>query len=117
MLLELLIVTVGVLLAFQIEQWAQTRREARAERLFLGRLWDETQADLVEATARRDEHRRFAQEVLEASRRIASGGDLAALPGASTAAGRCAFRRRATSRAPTPSSSPVISSSWSATRP
>ena len=38
---EILIVTVGVLLAFQIEQWGQGRQRAKEERQFLERLYRE----------------------------------------------------------------------------
>lgn len=41
LLLEILVVTLGVLLAFEIEQWAQERQRARDERLFLERLYFE----------------------------------------------------------------------------
>jgi hypothetical protein len=41
-LIELLVVTLGVLLAFQIDQWGQDRRQARDERQFLERMWRET---------------------------------------------------------------------------
>ena len=40
--IELAVVTLGVLLAFQIDQWAQDRRQARDERQFLERMWRET---------------------------------------------------------------------------
>lgn len=40
--IELFVVTLGVLLAFQIDQWAQDRRQAREERQFLERMWRET---------------------------------------------------------------------------
>ena len=40
--IELLVVTLGVLLAFQIDQWAQNRRQSREEHLFLERMWRET---------------------------------------------------------------------------
>ena len=40
--IELLVVTLGVLLAFQIDQWAQDRRAAREEQYFLERMWRET---------------------------------------------------------------------------
>jgi hypothetical protein len=39
--IEIAIVAIGVLLAFQVDQWAQSRRQAREERLFLERLYDE----------------------------------------------------------------------------
>jgi hypothetical protein len=38
LLFEVLVVTLGVLLAFEIEQWAQQRQRAADERLFLERL-------------------------------------------------------------------------------
>lgn len=41
---EMVVVTAGVLLAFQIEQWSESRRERREERRFMERLWDETAA-------------------------------------------------------------------------
>lgn len=37
--IEILIVTVGILLAFEIEQWAQRRQRAEQERQFLERLY------------------------------------------------------------------------------
>ena len=40
--IELLVVTLGVLLAFQIDQWGQDRRQAREERQFLERMYRET---------------------------------------------------------------------------
>ena len=46
--IELLVVTVGVLLAFQIDQWAQDRRQAREERHFLDRMWRETSEAISE---------------------------------------------------------------------
>jgi len=41
LLFEVLVVTIGVLLAFEIEQWAQERQRAAEERLFLERLYAE----------------------------------------------------------------------------
>ncbi len=46
--IELLVVTLGVLLAFQIDQWAQDRRQARDERQFLERMWRETNEAIKE---------------------------------------------------------------------
>ena len=40
--IELAVVTLGILLAFQIDQWGQDRRQARDERQFLERMWRET---------------------------------------------------------------------------
>ena len=47
--IEVAVVTVGVLLAFQIDQWGQNLRQARDERQFLERMWRET-ADAIEET-------------------------------------------------------------------
>ena len=47
--IEFAIVTLSVLFAFQIDQWAQNRRQAREERQFLERMWRET----AEARARK----------------------------------------------------------------
>lgn len=46
--IELLVVTLGVLLAFQIDQWGQDRRQAREERQLLIRIWTENQQGLRE---------------------------------------------------------------------
>lgn len=46
--IELLVVTLGVLLAFQIDQWGQERRQARDERQFLERMWRETSTAIHE---------------------------------------------------------------------
>lgn len=40
--IEVAVVTLGVLLAFQIDQWGQDRRQAREERQFLERMYRET---------------------------------------------------------------------------
>lgn len=40
--IEFAVVTLGILLAFQIDQWGQDRRQARDERQFLQRMWRET---------------------------------------------------------------------------
>ena len=40
--IEFAVVTLGVLLAIQLDQWAQDRRQARDERQFLERMWRET---------------------------------------------------------------------------
>jgi hypothetical protein len=40
--IELAVVTLGVLLAFQIDQWGQDQRQARQEHQFLERMWGDT---------------------------------------------------------------------------
>lgn len=49
--IEVLIVTIGVLLAFEIEQWGQRRERAAEERQFLERLYREYQRGIDELTA------------------------------------------------------------------
>ena len=46
--IEVAVVTLGVLFAFQIDQWAQDRRQARDERQFLERMWRETSEAICE---------------------------------------------------------------------
>lgn len=46
--IELAVVTLGVLLAFQIDQFGEQRQQAREERQFLGRLHSEYQRGIVE---------------------------------------------------------------------
>jgi hypothetical protein len=63
--IELAVVTVGVLLAFQIDQWAQDRRQAREERQFLDRMWHETAEAMEETEWAMTLHARFRQEFIE----------------------------------------------------
>src|SRR5687768_14664056 len=46
--IEFAVVTLGVLLAFQVDQWGQDRRQARQERQFLERMWRETEQAMRE---------------------------------------------------------------------
>ena len=48
--IEILIVTIGILLAFEIEQWAQERQRAAEERQFLERLYREYARGIEELT-------------------------------------------------------------------
>src|SRR6187551_1741348 len=56
--IELAVVTVGILLAFQIDQWGQDRRQAREERQFLERMWRETKDAIAENDWAMDVHAR-----------------------------------------------------------
>ena len=80
--IELLVVTLGVLLAFQIDQWAQDRRQAREERQFLGRMWRETAAAIEETQWVMTLHARFRSEFVRAFRAIDDPAALAGLVGA-----------------------------------
>lgn len=46
--IEVAVVTLGVLLAFRIDQWGQDRRQAVEERQFLERMWRETAGGMQE---------------------------------------------------------------------
>lgn len=63
--IELAIVTLGVLLAFQIEQWAQDRRRVSEERQFLERMWRETAEALDETEWAMTMHGRFRREFID----------------------------------------------------
>lgn len=62
--IELAIVTIGVVIAFQIDQWGQDRRQAREERQFLERMWRETSAIAAESKAAAEMHSKEADSLL-----------------------------------------------------
>jgi hypothetical protein len=79
--IELLVVTLGVLFAFQIDQWAQNRRQTRDERQFLDRMWRET-ADAIEETEWiMTMYGRFRRESVEGFRALADPARLARITG------------------------------------
>jgi hypothetical protein len=61
--IELAVVTLGVLLAFQIEQWDQQREHTRDERQFLGRLHFEYQRGIDELKNVNEDHRRIMSDI------------------------------------------------------
>ena len=63
--IELAVVTLGILLAFQIDQWGQDRRQAREERQFLDRMWHETSEAMTENEWAMTMHARFRREFLD----------------------------------------------------
>lgn len=63
LVLELAVVTIGVLLAFEIEQWGQRRNQARQERDFLERFYAENQASARELTELLQIHHGVISEV------------------------------------------------------
>jgi hypothetical protein len=63
LVLELAVVTIGVLLAFEIEQWGQRRNQARQERDFLERFYVENQASARELTELLQIHHRVISEL------------------------------------------------------
>lgn len=73
--------TLGVLLAFQIDQWAQDRRQARDETQFLDRMWSET-ADAIEETEWiMTLYGRFRQEAIDGYHALEDPARLARLAG------------------------------------
>ena len=63
--IELVVVTLGVLLAFQIDQWGQNRRQDLEERQFLERMWRETAEAIDENQWVMTLHGRFRREFIE----------------------------------------------------
>ena len=66
LLFEVLVVTLGVLLAFQIEQWAQQRQKRSDERQFLQRLSQEYRAAVEEMKSVNGFHHKTVEQVGEA---------------------------------------------------
>ena len=61
--IELLVVTLGVLLAFEIEQLAQRRERAAQERQFMAELFADTQSGIEELEALIEVHEKVVREV------------------------------------------------------
>ena len=64
--IELVVVTVGVLLAFQIDQWGDQRKQAQEEHRFLVRLYTEYQRGIAELDDVDEDSRRIRQQVSDA---------------------------------------------------
>ena len=64
--IELIVVTIGVLIAFQIDQWGQRRSQAREERRFLERLYVEYYRGLAELDDLDGDNRRIREQISEA---------------------------------------------------
>jgi hypothetical protein len=77
--IEVAVVTIGVLLAFQIDQWGQDRRQARDERQFLERMWRETGAQIRENDWVIRVHARNRRVAIEGLRQAGSQAALAQL--------------------------------------
>ena len=63
--IEVAVVTLGILLAFQIDQWGQDRRQAREERQFFERMWRETAEAMKENTWVMTMHARHRREFID----------------------------------------------------
>jgi hypothetical protein len=75
--IEVAVVTVGVLLAFQIDQWGQDRRHVREERQFLERMWRETAGGIQENDWVIQVHARNRRVAVEGLRRANEPSELA----------------------------------------
>ena len=74
--IEFAVVTLGVLLAFQIDQWGQNRRQAQQEHQFLERMWRETDQAIRENDWVISLHARTARSI---QRAVAASNDPTAL--------------------------------------
>ena len=64
LVLEAFGVVIGVFLAFQLQEWAEDQREARAQESLMGRLLEESRQNLLEL---RDTQKRRYDRVMEAA--------------------------------------------------
>ena len=74
--IEVAIVALGVLIAFQVDQWGERRQQAIEERRFLERLYTEYQRGIAELNLVDRDNRRIRQEIRTA---LAARGDDARL--------------------------------------
>lgn len=63
LLFEVLVVTLGVLLAFEIEQWGLRRERSAQERQFMEELFADTQSGIKELTSLLEVHEKVVREV------------------------------------------------------
>ena len=64
--IELAVVTLGILLAFQVDQWGDRRNQAKEERRFLERLYTEYHRGIAELDFVDSESRRVRDQIFEA---------------------------------------------------
>jgi hypothetical protein len=78
--IELVVVTLGVLLAFQIDQWGELRKRAREERQFMEQLYVDARVGADELRPILETHRKFLREAGSALLAAGNPGKMAALP-------------------------------------
>lgn len=78
--IEILIVTVGILLAFEIEQWGERRARAAQERQFMEELYADTQSGVEELEGLIEAHQKVLREVPVALEARGSPTKISALP-------------------------------------
>jgi hypothetical protein len=78
--IEILIVTVGILLAFEIEQWGQRRERAGQERQFMEEIYADNARGIEELRPLIDAHDKVLREVPVALEAVGDPTKIAALP-------------------------------------
>jgi hypothetical protein len=78
--IELLVVTLGVLLAFEIEQWGQRRERAAQERQFMEELFADAQSGVDELNGLIEVHEKVVREVPVALDARGNPAKISALP-------------------------------------
>lgn len=78
--IELVVVTLGVLLAFQIDQWGDRRKRADEERQFMEQLYADARVGADELRPILETHRKFLREAGSALVAAGDSGKIAALP-------------------------------------
>ena len=78
--IEILIVTAGILLAFEIEQWGERRARAAQERQFMEELYADTQSGVEELEGLIEAHEKVLREVPVALEARGSPTKISALP-------------------------------------
>jgi hypothetical protein len=78
--IELLVVTLGVLLAFEFEQWGQRRERAAQERQFMEELFADTQSGVEELKELVEVHEKVLREAPTALEARGNPAKISALP-------------------------------------
>ena len=76
--IEFIVVTLGVLLAFQVDQWGDQRKQAQEERLFLERLYLEYHRGIAELNDGDSDSRTIREQIRQAMAARGSPTQLAA---------------------------------------
>ena len=79
--IEILIVTIGILIAFEIEQWGQRRERAEQERQFMEEIYADSGRGIEELRQLIDVHDKVLREVPVALDAVGDPIKIAALPG------------------------------------
>lgn len=78
--IELVVVTLGVLLAFQIDQWGDRRKQSRQERQYMEQLYVDARVGADELRPILETHRKFLREAGSALLAAGDSKKIAALP-------------------------------------